>query len=64
MTTLVSFWWNLPTRQNHEWFVSCENHLKLNWVVGFNGLSMHFLVVIPVWMGLWTLKVGGVLNVW
>lgn len=34
MTTLASFWWNLPTQQNHDWFVSCENHLKLNWVVG------------------------------
>jgi hypothetical protein len=27
--------------------VSCENHLKLNWVVGCSGLSKCFLVVNP-----------------
>jgi hypothetical protein len=54
----------LPTQQNHEWFVSCEDLPKLNWVVGSSGLSMHFLVVIPIQMGLWTLKVGIVLNAW
>jgi hypothetical protein len=25
MSTLVSFYWDLPTQQNHEWFMSCED---------------------------------------
>ncbi len=44
--TLVSFQWDLPCQQNHEWFVSCENHPKLNQVVGVMVLSTQFLVVI------------------
>jgi hypothetical protein len=32
--------------------MSCENHSKLNWVVGCNGLSMHFLVVFHDYSGL------------
>ncbi len=32
-------------QQNHEWFVSYEDHPKSNWVVGCNGLSTHFLKV-------------------
>jgi hypothetical protein len=32
-------------QKNHERFVSCENHWKLNWVVSCNGLSTCFFVV-------------------
>jgi hypothetical protein len=44
-----SLWWIssgiCPLKQNHEWFVSCEDHPKSNWVVGYCVMSTHFLVV-------------------
>jgi hypothetical protein len=46
MTTLVSLQWDFPSQQNHEWFVSFEDHAKSNQVVGYSGFNRVQLPVI------------------